>query len=113
MDDESIGAENRADEITGWLNGLEVRVAVRICRAYTKKKLSSLINANVEDDEESDGANHEQNDENEEENARERSDEDNVSDSLWMGMSQVEFMIRMFCAYARHQFFALAILFVS
>jgi len=42
MDDESIGAENRADEITGWLNGLEVRVAVRICRAYTKKKLSSL-----------------------------------------------------------------------
>ena len=42
MDDESIGAENRADEITGWLNGLEVRVAVRICRAYTRKKLSSL-----------------------------------------------------------------------
>jgi len=42
MDDESIGAENRADEITSWLNGLKVSVALRICRAYTKKKLSSL-----------------------------------------------------------------------
>jgi hypothetical protein len=42
MDDESIDAENRADEITGWLNGLKMSVALRICRAYTKKKLSSL-----------------------------------------------------------------------
>ncbi len=39
MDDESIDAEKRADEITGWLNGLDVRVAASICRAYTKKKL--------------------------------------------------------------------------
>jgi hypothetical protein len=36
MDDESIDAENRADEITDWLNGLKVSVALRICRAYTK-----------------------------------------------------------------------------
>ncbi len=47
-------------------------------------------------------ANHEQNDENEEENAEERSDEDIVSDSLWMSMSQVEFMICMFDACAKH-----------
>ncbi len=33
MDDESIDAEKRADEITGRLNGLNVRVA------YAKKKL--------------------------------------------------------------------------
>ncbi len=71
---QSIGAENRADETTGWLNGLNVRVAVRI---YLKD---------------------EQNDENEEENSRDRSDEENVSDSLWTNMSQVEFMICMFCA---------------
>jgi len=37
MDDESIDAENRR-----WLNGLKVSVALRICHAYTKKKLSSL-----------------------------------------------------------------------
>ncbi len=49
-----------------------MRVAVRICRAYTKKKLSSF---NVENDEKSDDANHELN---EEENARTRSDEKNV-----------------------------------
>jgi hypothetical protein len=79
MNDESIDAENRANEITDWLNGLKVRVAVRICCAYTKKKLSSF---NVEDDEKSDDANHELNDENEEENARKRSDEKNMSDSL-------------------------------
>jgi hypothetical protein len=42
MNDESIDAENRANEITDWLNDLNVRVAVRICRAYIKKKLSSL-----------------------------------------------------------------------
>ncbi len=42
MDDESIGAENRANEITDWLNGLKMSVALRICRAYTKKELSSL-----------------------------------------------------------------------
>jgi len=67
-----------------------VRVAVRICRAYTKKKLSSL-----KDNKKSDDANHELNDENEEENARERSDENlnNVRDSLLMSMSQIEFMI--------------------
>ncbi len=40
MNDESIDAQNRANEITGWLNDLSV--ALRICRAYTKKKLSSL-----------------------------------------------------------------------
>ncbi len=51
-------------------------VALRICCAHTKKKLSSLnLNANVEDDEKSDSANHEQNDENE----GERSDEDKSS----------------------------------
>ncbi len=60
-----------------------MKVAVRICHAYT----------NVKDDEKSDDANHELNNENEEENARERSDENNVSDSLLMSMSQVEFMI--------------------
>ncbi len=43
-----------------------MRVAIHICHAYTKKKLSSF---NVEDDEK------------------------NVSDSLLMSMSQVEFMI--------------------
>jgi len=51
------------------------------------------FNANVEDNEKSDDANHELNNENEEENAWERSDENNVSDSLLMSMSQVEFMI--------------------
>ncbi len=56
-----------------------MRVAVRICCAYTKKKLSSF---NVEDNEKSDDANHELNDENEEKNARKRSDEKNMSDSL-------------------------------
>ncbi len=92
MNDESIDAENRANEIelTDWLNGLKVRVAVRICRAYTKKKLSSF---NVEDDEKDDNANHKLNDENEEENTQERSDKKNESDSLLMSMSQVEFMI--------------------
>jgi len=66
---------------------LKIRVAV--C-AYTKKKLSSF---NVEDDEKSDDANHKLNDENEEEKTQERSDKKNVSDSLLMSMSQVEFMI--------------------
>ncbi len=42
MNDESIDAENRANEITNWLNGLKMSVTLRICRAYTKKKLSSL-----------------------------------------------------------------------
>jgi hypothetical protein len=42
MNDESIDAENRANEITDWLNDLKMRVAVCICRAYIKKKLSSL-----------------------------------------------------------------------
>jgi len=56
-----------------------MRVAVRICCAYTNKKLSSF---NVEDNEKSDDANHELNDENEEKNARKRSDEKNMSDSL-------------------------------
>ncbi len=67
-------------------------VALRICRAYTQLA-QYLFNANVEDNEKSDDANHELNNENEEENARERSDENNVSDSLLMSMSQVEFMI--------------------
>ncbi len=31
-----------ANEITSWLNDLKVSVALCICRAYTKKKLSSL-----------------------------------------------------------------------
>jgi len=91
MNNESIDAENRADEITDWLNGLNVRVAVRICRAYTKKKLSSLKIRAMQMSK----------------TMRKvvmqitsRSDEDNVSDSLWVSMSQVEFMIRMFCAYA-------------
>ncbi len=53
----------------------------------------SRFNANVENNEKSDDANHELNNKNEEENARERSDENNVSDSLLMSMSQVEFMI--------------------
>jgi len=43
-----------------------------------------------------------QNRANEEENAKKRSDEDNMSNSLWMNMSQIEFMIRMFDAYAKH-----------
>jgi hypothetical protein len=42
MNDESIDAENRADEITSWLNDLNMSVTLRICRAYIKKKLSSL-----------------------------------------------------------------------
>ncbi len=42
MSDESIDAQNRADEITSWLNDFKVSVALRICHAYTKKKLSSL-----------------------------------------------------------------------
>ncbi len=42
MNDESIDAENRANEIMNWLNGLKMSVVLRICRAYTKKKLSSL-----------------------------------------------------------------------
>jgi len=45
---------------------------------------------------------HEQNNENEEENAEEKSDKDNMNDSLWMRMSQVEFIICMFNAYAKH-----------
>ena len=61
MNDESIDAEKRANEITDWLNDLNVRVAVDICRAYT---------------------NHKQNDKNEEKNARDKSDENNVSDKL-------------------------------
>ncbi len=64
MNDESIDAENQANEITDWLNDLKIRVAVCICHTYTKKKLSSF---NVEDDEKSDDANHELNNENEEE----------------------------------------------
>ncbi len=60
------------------------------------------FNANGEDDEKSNSANHEQNDKNEEENAEKRSDEDNMSNSLWMNMSQIKFMIRMFDAYAKH-----------
>ncbi len=42
MNDESIDAENRANEITDWLNDLKMSVVLRICHAYTKKKLSSL-----------------------------------------------------------------------
>ncbi len=42
MNDESIDAENWMNEITNWLNDLKMKVAVRICCAYTKKKLSSL-----------------------------------------------------------------------
>ncbi len=51
------------------------------------------FNANVENNEKSDDANHELNNKNEEENAWERSDENNVSNSLLMSMSQAEFMI--------------------
>ncbi len=69
---------------------MKIRVAVCICHAYTKKKLSSF---NVEDDEKSDDANHELNNENEEEKTQERSNKKNVSNSLLMSMSQVEFMI--------------------
>jgi len=43
MDDESIDAENRADEITDWLNGLKVSVALRICRAYTKTMRKVIV----------------------------------------------------------------------
>ncbi len=86
MNDESIDAEKRANEITDWLNDLNVRVAVDICRAYTKKKLSSLkiramhMSKKVMM----------QNDKNEEKKARDKSDENNVSDSLWMSMSHVK-----------------------
>jgi len=67
------------------MNDLKMSVALRICRAYTKKKLSSLkILSTQMYDEKSDSANHKQNDENEEENARERSDENNISNSLLM-----------------------------
>lgn len=61
----------------------------------------NLCNANAKNNEKSDNAYHELNDENEEEYARERSDEDNVSVSLLISMSQVEFMICMFCVYAK------------
>ena len=74
MNDESIDAENRANEITNWLNGLKMSVALRICRAYTKKKLSSLKILSMQILKTMrkvirNNANHEQNDENEEENA--------------------------------------------
>ncbi len=74
MNDESIDAENRADEITNWLNDLKMSVALRICRAYTKKKLSSLKILSMQIFKTMrkvirNNANHEQNDENEEENA--------------------------------------------
>ncbi len=42
MNDESIDAESRANKIMSWLNDLKMSVAVHICHAYTKKKLSSL-----------------------------------------------------------------------
>jgi len=72
MNDESIDAENRADEITNWLNGLKMSVALRICRAHTKKKLSSLKILSMQILKTMrkvirNNANHEQNDENEEE----------------------------------------------
>ncbi len=64
---------------------MNVRVAVDICRAYTKKKLSSLKVRAMHMSKmmkKSDDANHKQNDKNEEKKARDKSDENNVSDSL-------------------------------
>ncbi len=74
MNDESIDAENRANEITSWLNDLKMSVTLRICRSYTKKKLSSLKILSMQILKTMrkviwNSANHEQNDENEEENA--------------------------------------------
>ncbi len=71
MNDESIDAENQANEITNWLNDLKMSVTLRICRAYTKKKLSSLkiLSMQILRKVIRNSANHEQNDENEEENA--------------------------------------------
>ena len=84
-DHQSLVGAYAQHEITSWLHGLKVSLALSICRAYTKKKTQlaqDSLNANIEDDEESDNANHDQNDEKEEEEAEERSDEENVSESL-------------------------------
>ncbi len=80
----NLDFENWVNERMNWLNYLKMSVALCICHAYTKKKLSLLKIANVK---KIDDSNYKLNNKNEEKNAWNTSDKNNVSDNLLMSMS--------------------------